>query len=227
MPTFPSILPLGDSGLVVTFGDTISPTIHDQVMAFTESCSTESLRGVTDVVPTYVSVAIYFDPLVIEMTQLRERLSSMVRTESFRTTVSSRNIEIPVLYGQDCGPDLQELADATDLSPEEVISLHTSVSYRVYMLGFSPGFPYLGIVPQQIAATRLAEPRSNVPAGSVGIAGQQTGIYPQDSPGGWRIIGQTPLQLYDCSRTTPFLLKTGDRVSFRSITREEFEQLRG
>ncbi len=134
-------------------------------------------------------------------------------------------VTIPVAYGGDHGPDLEGLATAAGLSPQQVVALHTSVEYRVYMLGFSPGFPYLGQVPEAIAAPRLAEPRSHVPAGSVGIAGLQTGIYPQEGPGGWRLIGRTPVRLYNSTRAKPFLLQPGNRVRFRAVSKTEFDRL--
>lgn len=132
---------------------------------------------------------------------------------------------IPVLYGGDWGPDLEDVAAFAGLSPVETITLHTSIRYRVYMLGFSPGFPYLGLVPECLAMPRLSTPRTRVPAGSVGIADRQTGIYPSSTPGGWSLIGRTPISLYRKRRATPFLLKAGDAVQFKSIGRAEFERL--
>ncbi len=226
MAMYPRIVPVGDCGLTIEFGNEISPTINERVHAFSEHLVRSPIPGILETIPTYHTFTLYYDPLLIEMDTLSKQLEDKIRTISALPEKTYRHIEVPVFYGEAFGPDLIELAHQANLSTEEVVRLHCSIEYRVYMLGFSPGFPYLGSVPQAIALPRLAEPRLHVPAGSVGIAGQQTGIYPQDSPGGWRIIGQTPLVLYADSDKHPFLLKAGDRVRFRSITMKEFERLR-
>ncbi|GMV48737.1 MAG: 5-oxoprolinase subunit PxpB [Nitrospira sp. NTP2] len=151
----------------------------------------------------------------------------MVEQSQARPRRSPRRHTIPVWYGDEAGPDLLDLAQSVDLTADAVIALHASVTYRVFMLGFSPGFPYLGRVPDRIAVPRLATPRTRVEAGSVGIAGPQTGIYPQSSPGGWRIIGRTPVRLFALDRPHPFLLAPGDRVRFVPIGKEEFTSLNG
>ncbi len=225
MSIYPRVLPLGDSGWTIEFGETIDPTLNDRVLALTDALEKLSVPGVIEMVPTYRSVAVYGDPLLEEATPLADRLLDLASTTGTSAPRKPRHVEIPVLYGGDCGPDLVDLASMAGLSPEDVVASHQSVTYRVYMLGFSPGFPYLGSVPETIAAPRLAEPRAKVPPGSVGIAGFQTGIYPQESPGGWRLIGRTPVELYDPGRTNPFLLQAGDQVRFVAIAQCEFDRL--
>lgn len=226
MPQYPRILPLGDAGFLVEFGDSIDLAVNDRVVSFARAVERARVPGVVEVVPTYRSAAVYVDPAETDLASLTERLSTLAGNLPMDPADRRRTVTIPVLYGGEAGPDLPALAERAGLSVEEAIALHASVEYRVYMLGFSPGFPYLGMVPDAIAAPRLPEPRINVPAGSVGIAGRQTGIYPQDSPGGWRVIGRTPLVLYDPARTEPFLLEPGDRVRFVPIDRREFDRVK-
>ena len=224
MPLYPRILSAGDSGLTVEFGATIDPTLNDRVLALARAIEKLSIDGVIEIVPTYRSLTVYFDLARTDVPSLAQRLGESVQNLPAKPSRAGPTIQIPVLYGNKFGPDLPDVAARADLSPEEVVALHTSVEYRVYMLGFSPGFPYLGMVPEKIATPRLPEPRIQVPAGSVGIAGSQTGIYPQESPGGWRLIGRTPLRLYDPARTKSFLLHVGARVRFVSISQKEYEQ---
>ena len=222
---FPRVRPLGDGGFTVEFGDTIDPEVNDRVLAFAAALDAMGLPGVTEVVPSYCAVAVYADPGVDEMDELADRLVALAATPNPGPTSFPRHVEIPVVYGDEYGPDLEEVAAFSGLPQERVILLHASVEYRAFMLGFSPGFPYLGPVPEAIAMPRRAEPRTRVAAGSVGLAASQTGIYPIESPGGWRIIGRTPLDLYDASRPDPFLIRPGDRVRFRPIARNEYERL--
>jgi inhibitor of KinA len=225
MPPFPRVLAAGDAALTIEFGITINPAIHDRVLAFAHAVDTLSVDGLIETVPTYRSATVYFDPCKINTDQLAERLKALVQVLPPSSTHSPRLVEIPVLYGGACGPDLPDVADFARLTAEEAAALHASVEYRVYMLGFSPGFPYMGRVPDPLAMPRLATPRAKVPAGSVGIAGSQTGIYPLETPGGWRVVGRTPLRLYDLGRTPPFLLEPGDCVRFVAIDRQEFDRL--
>lgn len=225
MAPYPRVLPAGDAALTVEFGESIDPEVNDRVMTFTRAIESLDLTGLIETVPTYRSATVYFDPVGLEAGLLAERLKALA--EALPPAISSppRNVEIPVCYGGEFGPDLPDVASFANLSVQEAIALHASVEYRVYMLGFSPGFPYMGTVPGALTMPRLATPRACVPAGSVGIAGSQTGIYPLESPGGWRVIGRTPLRLYDRARPNPFLLEPGDRVRFRVIGREEFDRL--
>ena len=218
-------MPAGDSAWTVEFEETIDPLVNDQVLAFAQAVKKLSVGGLIEVVPTYRSATVYFDPIRSDARSLGVRLLRLAGIRRRRMS-SKRPIRIiPVLYGGDCGPDLGDVASHAGLPPDQIVALHTSVEYRVYMLGFSPGFPYLGTVPAAIAMARLSNPRPTVPAGSVGIAGAQTGIYPQDTPGGWRLIGRTPVQLYNPSQPDPFLFQAGDRVRFVAIDQSEFDRL--
>lgn len=225
MATYPRILPAGDAALTVEFGDTIAPRINDRVLAFVRRVARARLRGLVEVVPTYRSATVYVDPLRCDWARLTTTVERLARRPVSGARRPGKLVRIPVVYGGEFGPDLAELARQAGLSPQAVIRLHSATEYRVYMLGFSPGFPYLGAVPNRIARPRLAEPRKSVPAGSVGIAGWQTGIYPQASPGGWLLIGRTPLALYAPRAPSPFALTPGDRVRFVPIPREEYERL--
>jgi KipI family sensor histidine kinase inhibitor len=219
------ILPLGDSALTIEFGNEISSGINSRVVTFAKTVIDQQWHGIHDIVPTYRSVTIHFDPLQWSSAALTKKLKTLLRPELGQAEPQGILHEIPVLYGGEWGPDLEEVATFAGLQPAEAIALHVSVPYRVYMLGFSPGFPYLGLVPEQLAMPRRATPRTKVPAGSVGIADRQTGIYPTTTPGGWQLIGRTPIALYRKTRTNPFLLKPGDSVRFKPITQNEFDQL--
>lgn len=218
------LLSLGDAALTVEFGHEFDPELNAQVMAFAETVRAHMWDGLLDVVPTYRSVTIHVDPLRLDVTSLKDRLHQLSWANAHKVS-SGKLHRIPVLYGGEWGPDVDDLARFANLSVTDVIRLHSSVLYRVYMLGFSPGFPYLGMVPEPLTMPRLASPRPMVPAGSVGIAGVQTGIYPTSTPGGWRLIGRTPVALYRPTSSTPFLLRPGDRVRFAPITRQEFAAL--
>ncbi len=225
MAVYPRIVPAGDAALTVEFGDAIAPRINDRVLAFARRVERSRLRGLVEVVPAYRSATVYIDPLRCNWARLTTTLAALARRPAPKARPSGNLVTIPVVYGEEFGPDLPELAKQAGLSQEAVIKLHGSTVYRVYMLGFSPGFPYLGTVPKKIVRPRLAEPRKSVPAGSVGIAGSQTGIYPQASPGGWLLIGRTPVRLYAPQEPSPFALAPGDRVRFTRISRDAFEQL--
>jgi inhibitor of KinA len=209
----------GDSVVVVELEDRIDERVNAQAIRLAAVVEAARIGGVRDVVPTYRSVAVYFDPLRTDYTGLCDLLSTHAAEGSASVVDDRRNItralvRIPVRYGGDDGPDLAEVAIFSKLSEAEVIARHTGRVYRVFMMGFLPGFPYLGTVDPAIAAPRRATPRLRVPAGSVGIAGSQTGIYPAETPGGWQVIGRTPVTLFDMSRTDPFLLEPGDAVEF-------------
>ncbi|HBH81195.1 MAG TPA: hypothetical protein DDY39_15345, partial [Nitrospira sp.] len=190
------ILPLGDAALTIEFGNEINSEINSRVVAFATTVFDQHWQGIHDIVPTYRSVTVHFDPLQWDSATLAKRLKALPRREPDQAEPPGILHEIPVLYGDEWGQDLEEVATFAGLQPAEAIALHASVLYRVYMLGFSPGFPYLGLVPGQLAMPRRATPRTKVPAGSVGIADRQTGIYPTATPGGWQIIGRTPISLY-------------------------------
>ena len=223
----PRMIQLSESAVTIEFGDGVDLRTNELVLAFTAAVDQSELPGVREVVPTYRSATVYFDPLrTTARTLLRSLRAVTMNTAPAPSRPSITHI-IPVWYGSAAGPDLPDVARQAGLTPEEAGELHASVTYRVCMLGFSPGFPYLSTVPAPLAAPRLPTPRKYVAAGSVGIAGTQTGVYPQASPGGWRIIGRTPVVLFDLHRPKPFLLAPGDQVRFVAIEEEEFTQLAG
>jgi inhibitor of KinA len=219
------IVPAGESALIVEFEERIDPAVNATTIGCANAIQAAAIPGVRDVVPTYRSVAIYFDPLRTDTDALLERITHEAETAGPEAVAAGEPLRIPVCYGGDLGPDLPQLAAFAKLSEDEVVQLHSSATYRVFMLGFVPGFAYLGMVDQRIAMPRRATPRVRVPSGSVGIAGVQTGIYPAETPGGWQLIGRTPVRPFDPARTDPFLMKAGDAVQFYQIDRAEFDRL--
>src|SRR5689334_13745210 len=214
---------LGDAAVTMVFGREISPRVNDRVLAFAQAVRAKEWEGVLDIVPAYASLTIHVDPLRLPVSNLSERLQHVAADVT--APQPGRLHRIPVLYGGEGGPDLLEVAAFARQSVAETIQLHHSVLYRVYMLGFSPGFPYMGLVSASIAMPRLATPRTVVPVGSVGIAESQTGIYPSATPGGWRIIGRTPISLYQPQSPQPFLFSPGDSVQFYPIDEDEFARI--
>ncbi len=224
MSTAFRIVPAGDSVLVVEFEERIDPVVNAKTIACAEAIQTAAIAGVRDVVPTYRPVAVYFDPLRTDTDALLERIAHDAEAAVPAARAEQPPIRIPVCYGGELGPDLAQVASFATLAEDEVIRLHTAAIYRVFMLGFVPGFAYLGLVDQRIATPRHATPRVRVPQGSVGIAGVQTGIYPAETPGGWQLIGRTPVKPFDATRAEPFLMKAGDAVQFYAIDRAEYDR---
>lgn len=226
-PPFESlrILPFGDAALTVELGETIDPAVNDRVLALADRIRTAGWLGIVDIVPTYRSLTLHLDPQIIDPATITAQVRSLARSMPSAAPHRGRELTIPVLYGGAYGPDLEALADFARLSVPAVIREHSAVRYRVYMLGFSPGFPYLGTVPEVLAMPRLATPRPMVAAGSVGIAERQTGVYPMASPGGWRIIGRTPLSLYRPDRDQPCLMTPGDLVRFVPVDEVTFARM--
>ncbi len=202
----------GDRSLLVSFGAEISPATHQRVLRLFRRLT--GMRGVVNLHPAYASVLVDFDPLRTGAAEMERVLREAAEATGAAPLPEARTVEVPVRYGGEDGPDLDEVARLAGLTAEEVVALHCGAEYLVYFLGFSPGFPYLGGMPEALATPRLATPRRRVPAGSVAIGGRQTGIYPVASPGGWRIIGRTPLELFRADRERPALLAMGDRVRF-------------
>lgn len=219
------ILPLGDAALTVEFGDHIDPAINDRVHALHESLAREPLPGVIETVPTYRSLMVLYRPEESSWSAMTAALRRRLLSPDNAAEATWEIVEIPVLYGGKWGPDLGFVAAHAGLDKEAVIRIHSGAAYRIYMLGFSPGFPYLGGMDARIAVPRLKTPRTEIPAGSVGIAGAQTGVYPLSSPGGWRLIGRTPLRLYDPRRPNPILLRAGQSLRFRRIGRKEYDEI--
>ena len=211
------IVMAGDSALTVDFGSLIDRDINLRVVTIAARVQSMRLEGVRDIVPSYSAVTIYFDPLRTDVDRLWEALE-MAAVEPVSGTCASREVLVPVRYGGSDGPDLAEVAAFADCSIEQVIRLHTAHRYRVYMVGFLPVFPYLGPVDSRIAMPRRPSPRLAVPAGSVGIAGAQTGIYPTVAPGGWRLIGRASMDAFDLTRESPSLFLPGDSVRFEAVS---------
>lgn len=218
-------LPAGDESLLIEFGNEIHVEIHRRVYAMARAVEKAAFQGIEEIIPSYRSLLVAYNPLVISFKDLTRRLRKIEKSLSYAEPPKHRRVEIPTLYGGEFGPDLDFVAGHHGLTPEEVIRIHTSQDYLVYMLGFTPGFPYLGGDLGKIATPRLEKPRMKVPAGSVGIAENQTGIYPIESPGGWRIIGRTPLRLFDPLEPPHFLLGAGDLVRFVSIDENGYREL--
>ena len=217
------IVPAGDSVLIVELEERIDPEVNARTIAIADAVQVRHLAGVLDVVPTYRSVAVYFDPLRTDYDALHALLEQQAAEASPDTVAARTPIRIPVCYGGELGPDLEAVAAFAAMSADEVIALHCARVYRVFMLGFVPGFAYMGIVDERIAAPRHSTPRVRVPAGSVGVAGVQTGIYPAETPGGWNLLGKTAVKPFDAARDEPFLLKAGDAVQFYPIDRAAFD----
>ena len=219
------IVAMGDAAVAVQFEQRIDVRVNARAIRVAELVEAGRFPGIRDVVPTYCSVAVYFDPLRTTLERLISWLADVVARVEDTTPREGAVIQVPVCYTADLGPDLPSVASFAGLSVAEVVEAHAAPVYRVFMLGFVPGFAYMGTVDSRIAAPRHSTPRLKVPAGSVGIAGLQTGIYPTDTPGGWRLVGRTPLRPFDASRPAPFLFKAGDRVQFVPIGRDEFDRL--
>lgn len=217
-------LPFGDNAIVVEFGDTISLEINSKVIALSEAISRAKIHGVEELVPTYRSLLIRYNPLATTYKQLSLRIKNLEKNlRGTRVKVEGKRVIVPVVYGGEYGPDLAYVAQYHNISEKQVIALHSKKEYRVYMIGFVAGFPYMGEVSDEIATPRLEKPRLKVPAGSVGIAEKQTGIYPCEAPGGWQIIGRTPLKLFDPQKQPPALLNPGDVVKFKPISESAFK----
>jgi inhibitor of KinA len=210
----PTIAPLGDSALLVQLGDQIDLTINRRVHALDTLIDTSPLEGIMETVPAYSTLMIHYNPLTLTFEQVREwSYSKLVQVED-ETSRKPLRIEVPVQYGGRYGVDLDFIASYHGLHVKDVIRIHSEKIYTIYMMGFTPGFPYMGKLDDGIVTPRLETPRTYVPAGTVAIAGSQTGIYPIDSPGGWWLIGHTSLQLFDPKSETPFLFSPGDEVRF-------------
>lgn len=216
----------GDTSLLVEFGNEISYEINAKVRAFNILLKKNNIAGIVETVPTYRSVTIHYKPEIIRYKELAERLEVIIASIDDVEFEPAVVVEVPVLYGGDEGPDLEYVAKYNNKTPHEVIEIHSSTEYLIYMLGFTPGFTYLGGMSKEIATPRKQTPRVKIPAGSVGIAGEQTGAYPIDSPGGWQLIGQTPVKLYDPNRENPILLEAGQYVKFVPIDRETFVRIK-
>jgi inhibitor of KinA len=219
-----TFLLMGDRGLLLEFGDEISAEVNDKVRKMALALQAETVKGIIEVVPTYRSLLVLYNPLIIPLEDLKRRLKQLEEGLKGILFPHPKLTKIPVLYGETFGPDLEKVAKYVHLTPEEVIRLHCSKPYFIYMIGFMPGFPYMGELPDALITPRLKTPRLSVPAGSVAIAQKQTGIYPVESPGGWQILGRTPVKLFNPEKEPPALLRMGDRVQFYPIGEKEFKE---
>lgn len=235
-----NVKPFGDRAVYIPFGHNIDTNTHEKIQAFVHYLERHPFDGMIECVPAYTNVTVYYDPIaVLQKQNIRQRSSflyspyeivsnyieeALKRFEKEEITVESREVIIPVVYGGSFGPDLAIVAKLNDLTEEEVIRLHSEREYKVYMLGFAPGFPFLGGMDERLATPRKENPRLTIPAGSVGIAGHQTGIYPLETPGGWQIIGRTPLDLFLPDQTPPTLLQPGDTIRFEPIDESDYEK---
>jgi inhibitor of KinA len=224
------LMPLGEGAVLVEFGREIRPEIHQKVKAFSDYLETHSFPGFLEFVAAFSSVTVFYDPFLVNRKEERPFQSVCCILLAMLDVVQTVNekspdiVEIPVCYGGEFGPDLEFVAKYHGLEEEKVIELHTQGRYLVYMIGFAPGFPYLGGLSEQIATPRRSSPRLVIPAGSVGIAGAQTGVYPIETPGGWQLIGRTPLQLFQPKNTSlPTLLQAGNMIRFRAISPKEYQ----
>jgi inhibitor of KinA len=224
MPLYPKtrFLLMGDRGLLLEFGDEISFAVNEKVRRMALAIQAEAIEGIIETVPTYRSLLILYNPLTFSIVELKKRLIRLEEGLKQTSFPNPKLTKIPVVYGGPLGPDLEGVAQYHRISPEELIRLHCSKPYFIYMIGFMPGFPYMGELPEGLVTPRLKTPRLSVPAGSVAIAQRQTGIYSMESPGGWQILGRTPVKLFDPEKDPPALLQMGDLVQFYPIGEKEF-----
>jgi KipI family sensor histidine kinase inhibitor len=220
----PILLPSGDSALVLQIGETVDAEANARIISLNAELEARAIPGVEEIVPTYRSLLLRYDPEIVRGAEL-ERVLLDAFAHNATTGSAGRLWTVPCLYGGEVGQDLDELAAMKNLTPQEVVTLHSGAEYRIYMIGFAPGFAYLGGLPDILHTPRLLKPRQNIPAGAIGIGGQQGNINSVASPSGWRFLGWTPLRTFDPARAEPFLFRAGDRVRFRAIGAAEAEEL--
>ena len=217
---------MGDRSLLVELGEDISPATNTLVQDLLQRLESAAIPGIRELAPAYRSLLVTYNPLIISSAALQSRITAVAGDTRRLSAPAAKLVTVPVVYGGAGGPDLESVAAHLRIDAEEVVRLHTGTVYRVYMIGFMPGYPYMGELPAALAMPRRRTPRTRVPKGSVGIAQRQTGIYPVDSPGGWQIIGWTPIELFDPHRRPPSLLDMGDTVKFEAIRPEEVDTWR-
>jgi inhibitor of KinA len=215
---------MGDRSLLVELGDEISPQVNRRVREFSIALMESPIEGIIEIIPAYRSFLIIYDPLKLTLSTIKSRMEDLQKKIKEIEIPKPKTLEVPVIYGGEYGPDMEWVAHYHNMGVEEVIRLHSATTYQVYMIGFMPGFPYMGELPEGLDTPRRETPRTVIPQGSVAIAQRQTGIYPVESPGGWQILGRTPLKLFNPLHSPPALLEMGDLVKFVSIGEEEFKQ---
>lgn len=218
----PKFLPAGDLAVSVEFGDEISRDVNARVLALEYLIQHKGVAGVVETVPSFRALLVYYDPLVVSYPDLTLTLRALIPQAQPDLLPPARTVEMPCCYGGELGFELDQVAAKLDLSTEELVRLHSGAEYYVFFVGFTPGLPYMTGMPDHLSIPRLETPRTKTPAGSVGIGGSQCCVYPVESPGGFWVLGRTPLRLYDPSTADPILLRPGDRVRFRPIDRSEF-----
>jgi inhibitor of KinA len=223
--------PLGDRAVTITLGNTIDLATHRRVRSACAALEAHPPAGMTDQVPAFASVTVHYDPALVAgdtrtsaYDRLVAQLDELLSRARDEKLPAPRLVEIPVCYGGTLGPDLDDVAKRHELTPAQVVEMHAAAEYLVYMVGFMPGFAYMGGLPERLATPRRSTPRTAVPAGTVGIGGSQTGVYPLESPGGWNLIGRTPTKIFDIRREPATLLATGDHARFVPISLEEFDR---
>lgn len=223
MENLPRIVPASDRSLLVVFGDDTATDSHVQVLQLTRALGADP--GICNLHPAFATVLVDFDPRVESAPAVARRIERLLQGLAGAAIPEPRTVTIPVCYERDCAPDLEEVAAIHGLAPDVVVGMHVEAAYRVDFIGFSPGFPYLSGLPAALATPRLDTPRTRVPAGSVAIGGSHAGVYPIESPGGWRLIGRTPMRLFAPEREPMSRLEMGDRVRFEPISRSDFDRL--
>lgn len=218
------LLPSGDTTLVVEFGDTVDRALNAHVLALAERIAEAGIDGVVEQVPTFRSLMVHYDPTKLLYGELVERVAPLLK--DLKATVrAGRQWALPVCYEGDLAPDLTTAAESLKLAPDEVVRIHAGTVYHVYSVGFLPGFPYMGDLPERLALPRRESPRLKVPMGSVCMAMRMTGVYPLESPGGWHLLGRTPVRLFDRRRTDAVMFAPGDQVRFVPVPRAEYDRL--
>lgn len=215
----------GDTGFLVEFGEGIDPAVNAKVRAMAGAVRHSMPKGVIEIIPTYRSLLFIYDPALIQPDTLFKMIEDMDTRINPEDEGDAKVVEIPVCYGGDFGPDIHNVCESAGLDEDNVIRIHSQPEYLIYMVGFTPGFAFLGGLDERLYTPRLTTPRTLVPQGSVGIANNQTGMYPIASPGGWQLIGRTPLKLFDPQRENPFLYQAGDKIKYIPISKAEFEQI--
>ena len=219
-------LPAGDEAIVIEFGKTIDEEINNRVISMATSIRNKRIKGVREILPTYRSLMVFYNPKKISYIRLVSTVKSLDYKDSIDEEESKKTLIVPCCYDESFGPDLEDMSRELGITREEIVKIHTGMKYKIYMLGFLPGFVYLGGLDKRINIPRLKTPRTRIPARSVGIGGAQTGVYPVDSPGGWRLIGSTPLDFYDIKRDNPILCEAGEYIKFKPISRREYDDIR-
>lgn len=218
--------PVADQGILMQFGNVIDEKVNASIRSMVELLKEKPIRGVQEVIPTFCSLLVLYDSEKIRYQKIQKKLMSYEGKIKSDGSNKSKLYHIPVCYGESFGEDLDDVAVHAGLSTNEVIQIHSKSPYRIYMLGFLPGFAYLGGMDERIFCPRLTSPRTKIPAGSVGIGGEQTGIYPLDSPGGWRLLGRTPIPVYEPERTPAILYEAGEYIKFDPVTLKEYEAIK-